>query len=62
MTERQEPKPTTRRDAEWAVFARATELAEVVAKRQKRGEMTHITEVRLIEALDDLRPFHGSNG
>lgn len=50
---RQEPRPATKRDAEWAVIARAAELAEYV-KRQ-RGAMRHVTEVRLIEAVDDYR-------
>ena len=55
MAERQEPKPSNRRDAEWAVIARAAELVETALKRKARGEMLHITEVNLIEAVDDFQ-------
>ena len=55
MAERQEPKPSNRRDAEWAVIARAAELTDYAKLRSKRGEMLHITEVNLIEAVDDFQ-------
>lgn len=50
---RQEPKPHNRRDAEWAVIARAAELADYV----RCNGMKHVTEVRLIEAIDDFHSF-----
>ena len=48
---RQEPKPTTKRDAEWAIIARAVELANYIRDRK----LQHITEVKLIEAVDDYK-------
>jgi hypothetical protein len=56
MTHRQEPKPTNKRDAEWAIIRLATELADYVCQR---GGMKHITEVKLIEAVDDFRALTG---
>ena len=55
---RHEPKPSDKRDAEWAVIARAAELVDYV-KQHRKGDMQHITEVRLIEAIDDFREFNG---
>lgn len=51
---RQEPKPSNKRDAEWALIARAVELVDYA---RKLGGIKHITEVKLIEAVDDYRSF-----
>jgi hypothetical protein len=59
MAHRQEPKPTNKRDAEWAVMARAKELVDYLLDYQK-GAMRHITEVKLIEAVNDLDSFQNN--
>ena len=56
---RQQPQPNNQRDAEWALIARATELADYICEHRRSG-MQHITEAKLFEAVADLRGINSA--